>query len=118
MQFSLVLPPGVSPAWAGHQACSDHTFGPFVDCRFDFTLFFEQLVFSSLPSLVLILFAPWVIASVRLETKKTVPHPVYAAKVVRLLVQTKLAPRYLSCPVCRGVISHTSTGSFMAMDAK
>jgi len=118
MQFPLVLPLGVSPAWAGYRTCLDYTFGPFVDCRFDFTLFFEQLVFSSLPSLLLILFTPWVIASLRFETKKTVPYPVYAAKIVRLLVLTKLAPRYLSCPVSRDFISHTSTGSFMAMDAK
>jgi len=86
MRFPLVSRLGVSSAWLGHRVCSDHTFGPFVDCRFDFTLFFEQSVFSSLPSLVLIIFAPWVIASLRLDTKKTVPHPIYAAKLVRLLV--------------------------------
>jgi hypothetical protein len=86
MQLSLLFSPGSHPPRAGHQTCSDHTFGPFVDCRFDFTLQFEQLVFCSLHSLVLILLAPWAIASLRLETKKTVPSWVYAAKEVRALM--------------------------------
>lgn len=61
MKFPLVLPPGVSGAGAGYRTCSDQTFSPFVDFRFDFALFFEQLIFSSLPSLILAVFSPWII---------------------------------------------------------
>jgi hypothetical protein len=81
------------PEWQiARQKCSDNSFGPFVDCRFDFTLVFEQSIFSCFPSLVVILLTPFIINSLVLEKRKVISHPIFGLKMV-------LLPRFEKTPV-------------------
>ena len=72
---------------------SDSKFGPAVayDCRqFDFTLYFEQIFMSLVPSLFFILLSPIRVAAVVRRNIKTLSTPFHGAKIV---TETSLASR-------------------------
>jgi hypothetical protein len=82
------------PILASSPAClpgSDNEFGPAVasGCRqFDFTLYFEQIFCSLVPSLCLVLLSPIRVAVVFRRDTKTLSTPFHSAKIVRLPVDT------------------------------
>ena len=68
-------------------AGSDNRFGPAVphECRsFDFTLLFEQIFLSLIPSLALVLLSPIRIATVFRRDIKTLSTPLHSSKIVFL----------------------------------
>lgn len=75
---------------ASSQAClpgSDSKFGPAVahECRqFDFTLYFEQIFLSLVPSLFLILLFPIRVVAIFRRDVKTLSTPFHGAKIVSL----------------------------------
>jgi hypothetical protein len=69
-------------------SCSETTerrFGPISNCRFDFTLFFEQCFLSSLPSLAFLLFSPLFFYALSKEKEKVVGRSVRLVKLVSSL---------------------------------
>lgn len=63
---------------------SDIIFGPASDCRYDFTLLFEQCVLSAVPSAVLLLFGGPRIVYLYRQDNKTSPTPIKTIKLVRM----------------------------------
>ncbi|KUJ16558.1 multidrug resistance-associated protein [Mollisia scopiformis] len=75
-----------------NQTCrigSDNSFGPAIalNCRsFDFTLLFEQIFLSLIPSLFLILLSPIRLATVIRGEVKAVSSPIHSSKIVIAVV--------------------------------
>lgn len=63
---------------------AENAFGPASSCRFDFTLFFEQLILAAIPSLTLILLALSRIHFLRRQDSKTVKNSWGLVKLVGL----------------------------------
>jgi hypothetical protein len=64
------------------ECASDNVFGPFSDCRFDFTLFFEQAIISAIPAIFLLLSAPSRIDRLFRQDEKVLPSTNGVAKLV------------------------------------
>ena len=64
---------------------SDNVFGPFSDCRFDFTLYFEQAVLSVVPAIIILLAAPGRIFYLWKQNKKVVKNNDRILKLVRTM---------------------------------
>jgi hypothetical protein len=84
----LAQAPMLSIVHAFLECASDHAFGPFSDCRFDFTLFFEQAMISAIPAIFLLLSAPSRIHRLFREDEKVLPSTNGVAKLVSVECET------------------------------
>ena len=84
-QNSWVLPPSW-PSLHSNYSCiaNDSTFGPFSNCYFDFTVFFEQCILSCVSSVSLLLFAPPRIFYLFRKDETTLWRPIRNIKLVSL----------------------------------
>lgn len=67
--------------------CVENSFGPFSECRFDFTLLFEQWILSSVPSFLFLIAASFRLASLYKENQKADGRWLQVLKFVRLLFE-------------------------------
>lgn len=79
MPFQYVFP---AQPLSGCAQGSDNSFGPISQCRYDFTLFFEQAILSAVPSAIFLLSALPRLFYLYRQHEKTVRTPAEVVKLV------------------------------------
>jgi ATP-binding cassette, subfamily C (CFTR/MRP), member 1 len=79
----LAQSPLVTLKRSRYQCTADDSLGPFSNCRFDFTLLFEQYFLSGIPSAILLLACTIRIHQLHRQDQKVAKNHMGLSKLVR-----------------------------------